>query len=166
MKRTVLLTVVSVLILFCLSGCYLVNSVFFGDEAKALTGLWLSEGWDKEEERCYYDFRPDGRVFVTDWTDDLGTTNNILVPIHFNYSLNRDGVLKFTQFMGIANFQFLLDDTADITTDQFSMTIDRVSFNFDYDNFYSGTTFTLTKVMEYTDDILFMRSLYEEDLYE
>lgn len=158
MKRIFILLFASIVLLFSLSGCYLVNGLFLSDEAKDLVGLWQSGGWDVEDDNCYWDFRADGRVFVTEWTHDLET---FLIPNHFNYSVS-DGYLKLSQYAGIAKFDFEITEESDIEGGNCYLQVEDYTGDFDYDRIDYYNTFHLIRRNEYSDEARAVRALYEE----
>ncbi|MDC7226108.1 MAG: hypothetical protein PQJ61_05015 [Spirochaetales bacterium] len=156
MKR-VFLFAVAVSVLF-ISGCYYINGWFLSEEAQSLEGLWYSGGWDSEDSTCYYDFRADGRVFVTEWTDDVELGNSILIPSHFNYSV-RNGILKMVQYLGIASFEFIIDDDSSISEGYCHLIVSDYTNDFDFYYIYDEQDFYLYKEMNYSRAAE-VRSLY------
>ena len=149
MKRMKFVFLIAAALALLLSGCYMINGLLLSDEALELVGLWYSEGWDYYEDTCHWDFRADGRVFVTDWTDDLETTNNPIVPIYFNWSV-KAGLLKMTQFGGIVSFEFEVESFSDT---YYSLTVTDYTSDYDFDNISYGEIFYLSRRMEYSREV-------------
>ena len=149
MRKVFILIVAASLILLIFSGCRLINGLLLGDDEAELIGLWQSSGWDNEEDYCYWDFRADGRVFVTEWTDDLETT---LIPSHFNYSVDDSNILKLSQYLGIAKFEFEITDDSNVSEGDCYLRVDDYSSDFDFDRIDYSTTFHLIRRSEYSDE--------------
>jgi hypothetical protein len=159
-KRSIILLSVF-LFVFTLTGC---GGLFMSDEALGMVGLWRSTGWnDSEDEVCYYDFRDNGRVYVTDWTDDIELANNPLVPIYFNYSVKND-IMKMSQFMGLANFEFEMAEDSLNPGDAYNLTV--LEYSGDYDDLYEGYRFDIQRVLEYTSRDAAAKAFLEEYSHE
>ena len=161
--KKLILPVVIVLLTFLSVSCN-----FWGltltPEAENLVGLWRSSGWNYDDEYCYYDFRSDGRVFITEWTDDLEVTNNPIVPNSFYYNVN-DGILKIYQFATIVQLEFELDDTA-VEEGYCILTVEDWSSDYDFDNISYGYEFYLSRQQVYSREAEIVMSAYGEALDE
>lgn len=139
--------------LLILSGCTLINGLTLSSDAKLFVGLWESSGWDDEYDHCYYDFRSDGRVFVTEWTDNLETTNNLLIPNYFNYSV-KDGYLTMEQFGTIVKIEFMIENEDSIPEGYCTLRVNDWSSDYDFDNIEYGYDFNLVRRVEYSRSLI------------
>ncbi|MDC7226106.1 MAG: hypothetical protein PQJ61_05005 [Spirochaetales bacterium] len=147
-KHKLIMFAVVMVIILLLSSC---GGLFMSEEESALVGLWRSGSWSddywSEESYCYYDFRDDGRVYITDWTENWPNYNAPLFPnvTDFNYSLNND-TLTLSQYFGILGFEF---EIYSYSSDDISLTV--FEGNEDY-SLEPGDILYLTRIVDYSDE--------------
>ncbi len=164
MKKRFILPGILLLICLSVTGCsWSLYGLLLNDEEKDMIGLWRGESWDSETDISYYDFRKNGRVYVTDWTWDLQTTNNFLVPNYFSYSVN-DGILKLDQFFGILKFEFVMVDESTTDIDAYNLQV--LSEMSDYDQLDDHNSIYIEKIDDYSDEARAVREYFEEYDYE
>lgn len=144
--KLMMLSAVLVLVLL-MNSC---GALFMSNEAEDLVGFWVSEGWnDYGSDYCYYDFRENGRVYVTDWTDDMPFHDYWMmpIPVYFNYTVEGDTV-TMSQYFGITNFEF--ETVSDLSSDNISLSV--IETSGDYSNVDRGDTLFLTRIIDYSDE--------------
>jgi hypothetical protein len=158
-KQRILLLATVIMIVLLLNSC---GGLFMTDDARNLVGFWSSESWNTYEgeeypETCYYDFRDDGKVFVTDYTYAMPFYNYWPIPVYFKYTVS-DGQLTMSQYLGIVKFEFNTD--SDLSSDSILLTV--YTATGDYEKLDSiGNTITLTRVIDYSEQDLAARAFLE-----
>ena len=157
MKKFIMLTTITAFLLLFFSGC----SFFLNEEEKSLVGFWSGDTWTMDsEDTCYYDFRSDGSVFITEWTEDLQSTNNFIVPNDFQYSFDGE-YLTLQQFFGIVKIEFhLVQDTSSVEL-AYYMTVNSVSDTIDYTQLFEGNILYMEMKRDYEDAALSSRKQQE-----
>ncbi|HAK46452.1 MAG TPA: hypothetical protein DCO79_11110 [Spirochaeta sp.] len=158
MKKTI---IISVFILTVLSSCTFVSGLLLSDESKSMIGFWSGDTWTSDsEDTCYYDFRADGTVYITEWTEDLQSANNNIVPNYFYYSFDGE-YLRMWQFSGIVNLKFAMDLDYSATETAYYITVDSVSGSMDYTQLYENNSLYMERVVAYDSRSLDARTFLE-----
>ena len=133
------------------------GGLFLSSEAENLVGFWESEPWLDYGDNCYYDFRDDGRVYVTDWTANFPLYNNWMVPLPLSMTYNVSGdSLTMSQYFGFVNFEF---EGSDFSSDTITLTVMETTGSY---NLYEGDTLVLTRILDPTDEQAAARAFLQE----
>ena len=141
-KRAVLMFAVLVLVIG-LSSC----GLFMPDETRDLIGLWSYE--DAGGSTSYFDFRANGRVFLTEFESYFAVYNYWIMPfpVSFYYRIS-DNELILSQYMGISHIDF--ETASDFSGDVIVLNVlTETDSSLDFSR---GDTLTLTRIIDFTDE--------------